>query len=38
MLRRVEYVLGDGDALRRRLDAVFLENAYDVGLHVGGNR
>ena len=35
MLRRVEHVLGDGDALRRRVDAVLLENACDVRLHIG---
>jgi hypothetical protein len=36
MLRRVEHVLGDGDALRRWLDAALLENTYDVQFHVGG--
>jgi hypothetical protein len=30
----VKHVLGDSNALRRRLDAMLLEGAYDVGLHV----
>jgi hypothetical protein len=33
MLAGVEHVCGDGDALRRGLDAMLLENGYDVCLH-----
>lgn len=34
MLRRVEHVLGDSDALRSRLDAVLLENVSDVRFQI----
>ena len=33
MLVREEHVLGNRDALRRRMDSVILENTDDVGLH-----
>jgi len=38
MLDRLEYVLRNGNALRRRLNAVLLENANDVRLHIGNSR